>query len=246
MQSLRGSDFTSRLTNEIMCGRFTLKTPPDQWGQLLLPIIDSLPSRDGWEPRYNIAPTQNILAVANAPDETLQLGYYRWGLVPSWATDLTIGNRMINARAETLLEKRSFANLLQERRCMIVVDGYYEWQKLSSGKTQPYWISPAEDSVICLAGLWDQNRRATGEPVNTCTIITTAASKYLSDVHDRMPVVLTPMSTNTWMNPECDASTAQSLLGPADNDFFRITKVGMVVNNARNEVRECLQPYDGV
>ena len=173
-----------------MCGRFTLKTPPDQWGQLLLPLLDIEVAKANWGPRFNVAPTQNIVAIAVDCESAERFtDYFRWGLVPSWAEELSIGNRMINARAETISEKRSFTGPLKNRRCVVIADGYYEWK--TEGKLkQPYWIHPPDGGVFAMAGLWETNRRATGQPVKSCTIITTAANEKLAEVHDRMPVVL--------------------------------------------------------
>ncbi|MEM7478283.1 MAG: SOS response-associated peptidase [Planctomycetota bacterium] len=232
-----------------MCGRYTLKTPPDQWGQLLLPIVESAnaatPEGEAaldWRPRYNIAPTQNVLALTSSAEGDWILDYYRWGLVPSWAQELAIGNRMINARAETLPEKRSFSGPLKKRRCMILADGYYEWQKLGDGTKQACWISPQDDQVICLAGLWESNRRATGEEVYSCTIITTSANGFLSPIHDRMPVVLEGQAAEQWMDSDCPADEAHQLLGTTEDEFFKVTRVSKLVNNPRNEVPECLLP----
>lgn len=233
-----------------MCGRFTLKTPPDQWSQLLLPILDEGFSNNTnfreltshWQPRYNIAPTQNILAIRADEEGNCLLDFFRWGLIPAWASELSIGNRMINARGETLHQKRSFASLLKNRRCMVIADGYYEWQKLREGGKQACWISPKAGGVLFFAGLWESNRKATGDWLKSCAIITTAASPALSHVHDRMPAVVSGANAELWMNPQCDSEEARSLLGAADEDFFQITQVNRFVNNPRHDGPECLKP----
>lgn len=228
-----------------MCGRYTLKTPPDQWGQLLLPIVESTNVPDGfkadWKPRYNIAPTQNILAVKSGPDGERILDYFRWGLVPSWAKELSIGNRMINARGETVDEKKSFAKPLEKRRCMVLADGYYEWKKNDDGSKQPCWIAPQDGSTMCLAGLWESNNRAAEYPVQSCTIITTAANSALNSIHDRMPVMLDGEAAKAWMNPDCGAEEAKALLGCPDDEYFRVRYVSPLVNNPRNESEDCIQ-----
>lgn len=226
-----------------MCGRFTLKTPPDQWTQLLLPIVDLSAIQAEWQPRYNIAPTQDILALARVGDDrpSVSAQYFRWGLVPFWANDLSIGNRMINARSETLSEKRSFATPLKKRRCLIVADGYYEWQKTGSKTKQPYWITPRVGGVIQFAGLWERNTRLDATPVLSCTIITTPAANALAEIHDRMPAVLMGPAAEQWMDPECTAEEAASLLGPTDDDFFQTQKVSTHVNNARHEDPQCIE-----
>ncbi len=227
-----------------MCGRLTLKTHPSEWSQLLLPAIDFQQLVSEWQPRYNIAPTQNILVIANDSERTtgneLHFDYFRWGLVPSWATELSIGSRMINARRETLKEKKSFVGPLRKRRCLIVVDGYYEWQVQDAKTKQPYWISPSRSGVMQLAGLWEINSRAEGVPIATCTIITTAANAALTLIHDRMPVILDGPAAARWVDTECDADEAFDLLGPAEDAFLNPRKVSPYVNNARHEDEKCL------
>ncbi|MCA9134265.1 MAG: SOS response-associated peptidase, partial [Planctomycetales bacterium] len=164
-----------------MCGRFTLKTPPAQWSQLLLPIVDFQPLLAGWQPRYNIAPTQDILALACEAENAAYATYFRWGLLPKWATELSIGSRMINARRETLAEKKSFATPLATRRCLIIADGYYEWRPEKAGK-QAYWISPKDGGIMQFAGLWEQNSKIGPQPIRSCTIITTAAAANLAAI----------------------------------------------------------------
>ena len=229
-----------------MCGRYTLKTAPDQWGQLLLPLINASEIQSDWKPRFNIAPTQNILAITLAEQTGGYLAqYFRWGLVPSWAGDLTIGNRMINARSETLHEKRSFIAALAKRRCLIVADGYYEWQKLSGGKKQPHWISPAQGGVVTFAGLWEENFKASDKVVKSCTIITTEACAKLASIHDRMPATLTAENALEWLDMNRDSTRAQELLAPMEDSFYTTKPVSTHVNNARHEDPECLDSPPG-
>ncbi|MFN3191844.1 MAG: SOS response-associated peptidase [Aureliella sp.] len=228
-----------------MCGRYTLKTPPDQWGQFLLPIVESS-SRDGWKtdawkPRYNIAPTQDVVAVEKPAEGAARIDYFRWGLVPTWAKELSVGSRMINARSETVHEKRSFAKPFEKQRCLVIADGYYEWQKLKSGEKQACWIAPASEEVICFAGLWETNKRATGEEVRSCTILTTEANEQLASLHDRMPVVLDERGAEMWLDPRVPSEELRPLLGAAENGFFHVREVSRFVNNARNEGEECLR-----
>lgn len=225
-----------------MCGRFTMKTPPDQWGQLLLPLMDIEVVKANWTPRYNVAPTQNIVAIAIESENAERFtDYFRWGLVPSWAEDLSIGNRMINARAETIGEKRSFAGPLKSRRCVVIADGYYEWK--TEGKLkQPYWIHPSDGGVFAMAGLWETNRRATGQPVKSCTIITTAANEKLAEVHDRMPVVLVDEALQSWLSRGLSINEATGLLKAAPEAFFETLAVDRRVNNARVDDEDCLKP----
>lgn len=224
-----------------MCGRFTLKTPPDQWGQLLLPLLDVEAAKAQWVPRYNVAPTQNIVAIAVDCESAEQFtDYFRWGLVPSWAEDLSIGNRMINARAETIGEKRSFSGPLKSRRCLVIADGYYEWK--TEGKLkQPYWIHPADGGVFAMAGLWETNRRATGQPVKSCTIITTSANEKTAEVHDRMPVILIDEALQSWLSQSLSVADATSLLKSAPEEFLDLQAVDRRVNNARIDDADCLR-----
>lgn len=224
-----------------MCGRFTLKTQPDQWGQLLLPLLDLDVVKAEWSPRYNVAPTQNIVAIAVDCESAERFtDYFRWGLVPSWAEDLTIGNRMINARAETIHEKRSFAGPLKNRRCVVVADGYYEWK--AEGKLkQPYWIHPTDGGVIAMAGLWEVNRRATGQLVKSCTIVTTAANERLVDYHDRMPVILSGDLVARWLDSKLSVEDATDMLAPVADQLLEPTAVDRRVNNARVDDAECLR-----
>ncbi len=225
-----------------MCGRFTLKTLPDQWGQLLLPLMDMESVKAQWTPRYNIAPTQNIVAIAVDCESAERFtDYFRWGLVPSWAEDLSIGNRMINARAETIDEKRSFVGPLKSRRCLVVADGYYEWK--TEGKLkQPYWIHPTDGGVFAMAGLWEVNRRATGEPVKSCTIITTSANEKLVELHDRMPVVLvSEEAVRAWLDPRLAVEESKGLLVSAANEVLLAQAVDRRVNNARIDDPDCLK-----
>ncbi len=230
-----------------MCGRFTLKTPPDQWGQLLLPLplndaVSQAPELlANWQPRYNIAPTQNILAFTSPGSTTaIALDYYRWGLVPSWAKELSIGNRMINARSETLPEKRSFSGPLAKRRCLVLADGYYEWQKLKDGSKQPYWISPANSGMMLLAGLWESNQAASNKSVQSCTIVTTASNESLVEIHDRMPCVMEGSAIERWLADDCTKEEAHSLLRAAEDDYFTTHQASKSVNNPRNDGPSCL------
>ena len=224
-----------------MCGRLTLKTPPDQWGQLLLPLLDTDFVTANWTPRYNIAPTQNIVAIAvNCESAERFTDYFRWGLVPSWAEELSIGNRMINARAETISEKRSFVGPLSKRRCAVIADGYYEW-KLVGKQKQPYWIHAASSEVFALAGLWETNTRATGQLTKSCTIVTTSANAKLAEVHDRMPVMLKGDALLKWLDAKVSAEAAEELLAPAVDSFFEFQAVDRRVNNARVDDEDCLR-----
>ncbi len=230
-----------------MCGRFTLRTNAAAWCQQFLPQFDlsELALKIGADPvpRYNIAPTQSVVCVlqpeVGASREPAAL---RWGLVPSWSDDLAIGSRMINARGETVDSKPSFKRSFASRRCLVLADGYYEWQKVVDGK-QPYLIHRPDDAPFAMAGLWEINRKAASEPVTTCTVITTSANPVTGQIHDRMPVTIGEQDIDRWLDPGFrDVAALKELIRPAADDTFRLTPVSRHVNNARNEDPACIEP----
>jgi putative SOS response-associated peptidase YedK len=167
----------------------------------------------------------------------------RWGLVPHWAKDLSIGARMINARAETVAEKPSFREPFKKRRCLVVADGYYEWQKVD-GKKLPWRYTLADGGLFAFAGLWSRwDKAADGVPVETCCLITTEANQLARRVHDRMPVILAPDDYEAWLG-ENSVRDVADLLGPYPADAMRAYRVSTVVSNARNDVPECIEPTD--
>ncbi len=179
-----------------MCGRFSLILGPEAL-QVAFPGFE-IPA--DLRPRYNIAPTQSIAAIANT--DARRVEFFRWGLVPPWATDLTIGNRMINARAETLAEKPAFRAAYRQRRCLILADGFYEWRAESGTRTKtPYRFTLASEEPFAFAGLWEVWRLPTGEPVTSCTIITTEPNALVLPIHNRMPVILPPAAYALWLTP---------------------------------------------
>lgn len=222
-----------------MCGRLTLKTAPDQWVQLLLPLVDQIQSPSDFMPRYNIAPTQQLVGLTTKSLQR-QLHELRWGLVPDWAKQLSIGSSMINARRETLLEKRSFKGLMGNHRCLVLVDGYYEWHRQSAKSKQTYWITPSEGCLMLLAGLWDNNTQATGQSIDSCTLITTAANSAMSGIHDRMPMPLVGQAAQLWLDPGCKTEEAFDLLTAVDDSFFKAQAVSSYVNNVRNQGPQCV------
>ena len=222
-----------------MCGRFTLKTPPAEWGQLLLPQLDLSAIVNDWQPRYNVAPTQGIVSVVQNQPGSYRAQLMRWGLIPFWAEDVAIGNRMINARVETLAEKPSFRAPLARRRCAIVADGYYEWQKQGAAK-QPFWIHRAGDQLFAFAGLWESNRKASEQEIVSATIITSPASDTLCSIHDRMPAILAGDALRAWLDPATSASDALTLLDKSRELEFEARPVSTHVNNPRHEDAGCL------
>lgn len=234
-----------------MCGRFTLKTP----AKLLIEIFEVavLPEL---RPRYNIAPTQSILTIRAESGPTLHREgiVMRWGLVPFWAKDLSVGNRMINARAETVAEKPSFRQAFAKRRCLIPADGFYEWEKLANGKKQPWFIHQPDEQPFAMAGLWEvwKPKVAYGadsaddgvqdEIVLSCTILTTESRGDLRELHDRMPVIVPPHNWDMWLSDKSSTAQLQSLLVPLpDNSLERYT-VSTMVNRPITDSPQCVAP----
>lgn len=220
-----------------MCGRFAFYSPSEATAALF-----GASSATEVVPRYNIAPTQFIAAVRNDEQNVPELATLRWGLVPFWAKDPSIGNRMINARAETVAEKPSFRNAYKKRRCLVLADGFYEWRKEGDGKT-PYFISLADGSPFAFAGLWeDWNSKDSDEALQTTAIITTAASEFMAQLHQRMPVVMLPAQAERWLGGDMDL-----LAEVIDNSpSFQAWPVDRKVNNARNEDPALIEPAGAV
>lgn len=228
-----------------LCGRFTLRTPSAEWCQLLLPHLDLKQYAIDDPPRYNIAPTQSVICILreSTGDEAIP-ARLRWGLVPSWAQELTIGNRLINARSETVDSKPSFRRAFASRRCLIPADGYYEWKKGANGK-QPFLIEPSDGGILTMAGLWEENRRIAedGTSIRTCTILTTDANRATSQVHHRMPVFLCQRDRTRWLDPGVrDTESLKSMLAPAPDELLRLTPVSRYVNSPRNDGEQCVVP----
>jgi putative SOS response-associated peptidase YedK len=197
--------------------------------------------------RWNVAPTQPVLAVAASKDgATRRLGSLRWGLVPAKATSAKVAARMINARAETVATRWPFSRLIGRRRVLIPADGYYEWKRLGDPATpkpakQPYYIHPADGRPLAFAGLWDVWRDVEGKPLRTCTIVTTAANRATATIHDRMPVILPAPAWERWLAPRpLDDADLERLLAPAPEDLLTAYPVGDRVNSARNDGPELL------
>jgi putative SOS response-associated peptidase YedK len=209
-----------------MCGRFAFYSPAEATAALF-----GATGATDLKARYNIAPTQFIAAIRSDEEAGRELTEFRWGLVPFWAKDPSIGNRMINARAETVAEKPSFRNAYRKRRCLVLADGFYEWHT-EGGVKVPYFISLASGEPFAFAGLWEHwESKETGEALQTATIITTEANRYLSQLHHRMPVVLEPDTADRWMAGDMALLDEAATAGPA----LQAWPVDRKVNNARNE-----------
>jgi putative SOS response-associated peptidase YedK len=190
-------------------------------------------------PDYNVAPTRDVHAVV-ARDGHRRLGTLRWGLVPPWAKDRSIGSRLINARAETVRSKPAFRRAFERRRCLVPADGFYEWAVVPGQRAkQPWFIHRVDAEPLALAGIWERWRDpadADAGPLFTCCIITTAASADVEAVHDRMPVVLAPRAWDAWLDPATeDLDGLAELLGPAPTGLLERWPVSTAVNNVRNQ-----------
>lgn len=221
-----------------MCGRFLLAVNPADM-QEAFPGFDF---RAEIKPRYNIAPTQPVLVLPNDPSR--KSDFFIWGLIPSWAKDLSIGNRMINARAETLAEKPSFRGPYKYRRCLIPANGFYEWEKRGNSKTkQPYYIHLKNDGVFAFAGLWEEKQIDDGSILKTCTIITTTPNSLLASIHNRMPVILPEENYTDWLDAHPkNPDSLQQFLHPYPSDQMAATPVNTYVNNPINDSPECITP----
>lgn len=223
-----------------MCGRYTNTRDLETLAQeFSLASIES-----DLKPSYNIAPTQRV-PVLITKDDALSLVTMRWGLVPSWAKDAAIGNKMINARAETLAEKPSFRNLIGRKRCALVADGFYEWRSEGNAKT-PYYIRLKSQEPFAFAGLYDIWQSPENETLTTCTLITTAANELMEPIHHRMPVIFSKSEVGAWLDAgETDKAQLLTLLRPYPSAAMEAYAVSRLVNAPQNNSPNCIRPQGG-
>jgi putative SOS response-associated peptidase YedK len=262
-----------------MCGRYSAATKLS----LLAERFQADPAEAeaaGDQPSWNVAPTSQVVVVTSAleaprdggdggdggdgaggdgPDRVAasrRLRRLRWGLVPSWAKDLSMGNRMINVRAETVADKPTFRRLLASRRCILPADGFYEWQDLGPDpeaqgrrrpRKQPFYITSRDGAPLALAGLWTTNSKADPEgPLDSCTILTTSANQLMGTIHTRMPVILPEATWDTWLDPDLDDVDALAeLLVPAPDELLQLWPVDPAVSNPRSNGPELPRPLEG-
>ncbi len=218
-----------------MCGRFTLTLPPEKL-QEVFQVAQVLP----FKPRFNIAPTQPSLVV-RVREGRRETALLRWGLVPSWARDPSIGSRLINARAETAREKPAFAAAFRERRCLVPADGFYEWRK-GPGGSRPYLVRFRDGRPFAFAGLWERWEKE-GPPLETFTILTTRPNQVVAPIHDRMPVVLDPARFEEWLDPDLsDPSRLEAVLVPPPPEEMEAFPVTPKVNRPDFDDPSCLRP----
>lgn len=219
-----------------MCGRFTVTAD----GEIIVAEFGLPDVPFDYRPRYNVAPMQDVLTIVGEGPKK-RAGWMRWGLVPSWAEEASIGARMINARSETIEERRAFREAFEKRRCIIVADGFYEWQRVGEIKV-PMRITLKDQGLFAFAGLWERWSRGNDEPLITCTILTTTPSPSIASIHDRMPVILPPAARARWLKRDEDAAALKELLRPYADSELDAYVVALLVNHVENDSPECVEP----
>lgn len=223
---------------DTMCGRFTLTVGKDE----LIDMFELVSFPDEYDPSYNVAPSQKVLAAVQAPNGR-RAGFLQWGLVPFWVKDPKKWKPLINARAETLHKKPSFKHLVARRRCVIFADSFYEWSSRDGMRT-PFRIFLKEEKPFAFAALWDRNEYG-NEILTTCTIITTAPNEKVANVHDRMPVILHDEAVEKWLNTErYSYNEVRNLLQPYPAEAMNLYPVSTLVNSPKNNSPECIVPVD--
>jgi putative SOS response-associated peptidase YedK len=219
-----------------MCGRFVQKSDLRK----IAPLFKTDIIESDVQASYNIAPRQPIAVIMEKGKRKIVT--MKWGLIPHWAKEEAIANKLINARAETIIEKPSFSDSFKKRRCLIIADGFYEWQ--GSGMTKkPFFICMKDDAPFCMAGLYDIWTNADGEKTTTCTIITTEANEIMKPIHHRMPVILDTGDYDVWLDVEkTNYKVLQPLLRPCDPALLKTHEVGLFVNNPKNNSPDCISP----
>jgi len=219
-----------------MCGRYTLRSKP-----MAIAEEFDLPEVPPLHPRFNIAPNQPVAVVRFDPSEgSRRLDFLTWGLVPSWADDPSIGDHMINARSESVLEKPAFRYAFRSRRCLVVADGFYEWQR-QDGWKRPFFVHRRDDRPFAFAGLWEHWEKG-DQPIYSCTLLTTDANEVLAPIHDRMPVIVPRSAYDLWLDLAVkDPNRLQLLLVPFPIDEMEVYPVSRMVNHPENDVEECMR-----
>jgi putative SOS response-associated peptidase YedK len=222
-----------------MCGRFTLTATVDQLIDRF--DIEFFLQEEAYNPSYNVAPSQSVLAVINDGARN-KMGFLRWGLIPPWAKDMSIGYKMINARAETLIDKPSFQNAYKKKRCLIVADSFYEWKRIDSKTKIPMRIKLKSNELFSMAGLWENWKSPDGKSIYSCSVITTSPNELVQDIHDRMPVILKPEDEKYWLDPSItDTTKLNPLLKPLDHDLMEAYEVSPLVNSPKNNSIKLIQ-----
>lgn len=221
-----------------MCGRYDLATTSKALAAHFQLLFEPT-----FSPRYNIAPTQVLPVVRSDGSRARQCVAMRWGLIPSWAKDAGIGNKMINARGESLSQKPAFRTLVKSRRCLVPATGFFEWKKTGKIK-QPYRIHPSNEGLFAFAGLWDSWRDANNQVIESFTIITGRPNSLVQPIHDRMPAIIAPDQYERWLTGELDSDGLAAVLDPFPADQLQADRVGRCVNSPSHDSPECLKPTD--
>ena len=229
-----------------MCGRFVSASNPEQ----IAAYFDTAPPETELGPSYNVAPTTDVYAIVEGPDGTRQLQVFHWGLIPVWAKDVKIGQKMINARSETIASKGAYKADFRKHRCLIPMDGFFEWQRVADRKAkQPYFIHRVDGEPLAVAGLWSMWRDKAAGPdapwLHSCTVVTTQANDTMAKIHDRMPVILPASAWPTWLDAgNDDIDTLQKLLVPAPNELLTMHPISTDVNKVSNNGVHLIDPID--
>ena len=219
-----------------MCGRYTLTDPDPRLLRFRFGLAES--AEIAQEPRYNVAPTDPVLAIRLNRDGEREPGVLRWGLIPHYADPETFDRLLINARAETVAEAPAFRDAFRTHRCLIPADGFYEWREEETGK-KPVWITRPGREPFAFAGLWAQALRD-GSSVHSCTIVTCRPGEVVAPIHDRMPVILEQGAEAEWLDPRTSAERLRALLAPTD--YLAVAEVSDAVNDVRNDGPELIEP----
>lgn len=223
-----------------MCGRFSLRTTLEEVGRNFEAVADAI---EDWVPRYNIAPTQDVLA-ARPADGGRELVLLHWGLIPSWYDDPATGGRFINARAESAHLKPTFRDAFWNRRCLVAADGFFEWRP-ADGAKQPYYIRRRDGCPFGFAGLWERWSRGTRDPIESCTILTTRPNEVVEPLHDRMPVIVPPTEYARWLDPmAADLDELEAVFEPIAATELLAYPVSRVVNDPWNDSPACVDPVE--
>ncbi len=225
-----------------MCGRYSITSPPEA-----IQRVFKVPERPNLPPRYNVAPTQEVPAVRLGDDGGRHLVMLRWGLIPFWAKDAGIASKLINARAESVASTPAFRAAFRRRRCLIVADGFYEWQKPArkGARKQPYRITRHDGEPFAFAGLWERwTEPATRQDVETCTVLTTDSNDLLAPIHGRMPVILDVENHDAWLDPSAEPERLQALLRPYPDRQLTAFPISTRVNKVDNDDPGVIAPLD--
>jgi putative SOS response-associated peptidase YedK len=220
-----------------MCGRYVIKSPP-----ALVRAVFGYPELPNFPPRFNVAPTQPV-PIVRLDEGRRHFALMRWGFIPGWVKDPKSVSLLINARAESALDKPAFRNAIRRRRCLVPADGFYEWRE-AGGRKQAYFVRRKDGAPFAFAGLWETWTGPNGEELDTAAIVTTLANRTLSFIHGRMPAILSPEAFDLWLDcAKVDAPTAAALLVPAPDDLLEAYQVSPAVNRVANDSEALIAPY---